>query len=53
MKLYGFKPIKYRRTSIINPQKGRTHEEHNEHEEHTKNVMNKEFLNKLIARDSL
>ena len=52
-KLYGFKPLKHRRTSTKNPQKGRTLEEHKEHEEHTKNVKNKEFLNKLIARDSL
>ena len=35
MKLYGFKPLKHRRTSTTNPQKGRTHEEHKEHEEHT------------------
>ena len=43
-KLYEFKPLKYRRTSTTNPQKGRTHEEHKEHDEHTKNVKNKEFL---------
>ena len=53
VKLYGFKPLKHRRTSTTNPQKGRMHEERKEHEEHTKNVKNKEFLNKLIARDSL
>ena len=52
-KLYRFKPLKHRRTSTTNPQKGRTHEESKEHEEHTRNVRNKEFLNKLIARDSL
>ena len=45
-KLYGFKPLKYRRTCTTNPQKGRTHKEHKEHEE-------QRISNKLIARDSL
>ena len=44
VKLYGFKPLKHRRTSTTNPQKGRTHKEHKEHEEHTKNVKKIEFL---------
>ena len=43
-KLYGFKPLKHRRTSTTNPQKGRTHKEH---EEHMKNVKNKRFLTSL------
>ena len=29
-KLYGFKPLKHRRTSTTNPQKGRTHKEREE-----------------------
>ena len=53
VKFYGFKSLKPRRTSTTNLQRRRTHEEQKEHEEHTKNVKNKEFLNKLIARDSL
>ena len=44
MKLYEFKPLKHRKTSTTNPQKGRTHEEHKEREEHIKNVKNKGFL---------
>ena len=44
VKLYEFKPLKHRRTSTTNPQKGRTHEEHKEREEHIKNVKNEGFL---------
>ena len=44
VKLYKFKPLKHRRTSTTNPQKGRTHEEHKEREEHIKNVKNEGFL---------
>ena len=46
MKLYGFKPLKPRRTSTINLRRWRTHEEHEEREE-------QRISNKLIARDSL
>ena len=45
-KLYEFKHPKHRRTSTINLQKGKVHEEQEEHEE-------QRIFYKLIARDSL
>ena len=46
VKLYGFKPLKLRRTSTTNLRR-------QERTKNTKNAKNKGFLNKLIARDSL
>ena len=46
MKLYGFKPLKPRRTFTTNLRRRRTHEEHEEREE-------QRISNKLTARDSL
>ena len=43
VKLEGFKPLKPRRTSTINLQRRRTHQEHKEHAKNTKNVKNKGF----------
>ena len=44
VKLYGFKPLKHRRTSTTNLQRRRTHQEREEHVKNTKNTKNKEFL---------
>ena len=47
MKLYGFEPLKHRRTSTTNLQRRRTHQEHEEHVKNTKNTKNKKFLTSL------
>ena len=46
VKLYGFKPLKHRRTSTTNLQRRRTHKEHKKREE-------QRISNKLKARYSL
>ena len=49
VKLYGFKPLKHRRTSTTNLQRRRTRRTREEHKEHEEQRIS----NKLIARDSL
>ena len=48
VKLYRFKPLKYRRTSTTNLQRQRTHQEHEEHKEHEEQRISKPFQRSLI-----
>ena len=47
VKLYGFNPLKHRRTSTTNLQRRRMHQEREEYVKNTKNMKNKEFLTSL------